>query len=461
MILAAGALAQIMAAAGVDQATAGPAAFRGDDPVLPTPFLMGTAGAAALAAVSLSAAEIWRLRGGGEQRVAMDARRGAMALRTNKYLRLDGQPLEMAWDPLSGFHRTADGWIQLHCQFPHFRDGVLRVLGCKPETEAASAALRAWRSQDFEDRMAGEGLPAFKLRSRREWRDHPQGIAVAGLPLMEIIKIGDSAPVPLPAADRPLSAIRALDLTRVIAGPTAGRTLAEYGADVMRVGAAHLPTIAPLVMDTGHGKRAADVDLREPAGHERLRDLIRGADIFSQSYRPGSLAARGFGPDDLHALRPGIICVSLSAWSHAGPWASRRGFDTLVQCATGLSDEQGAAGGPQHLPGSPLDYITGYLGAFGAMTALARRARDGGSYLVRVSLAQSANWLDNLGRTRDAAAARQVADPGCEDIADLLMTSKTPWGVLSHMKPLTDLSETPPRWDRPAVPLGTHPALWE
>jgi len=462
---AADALAQILEAAGVDLDVARQVDFRGSDPILPTPFLMATAGAAALAAVGLAAADLWRLRGGGDQRVIIDARRGALALRTHAYLRLNGQPLPEIWDPISGFHRTTDGWVQLHCQFPHFRDGVLQVLGCDHDAAAVAAALGVWRAQELEDRMAAAGLPVFKMRHQSEWRAHPQGQAVGDLPLLEIIKIGDSPPEPLPEplpkGDRPLGGLRVLDLTRVIAGPTTGRTLAEHGADVLRIGSPHLPSIEPLVMDTGHGKRAAFVDLREPTGVDQLKDLVRSADVFSQSYRPDSLQARGFGPEHLHALRPGIVCVSLSAWSHAGPWAARRGYDTLVQCATGLAEAQGDGTQPRHLPGSPLDYVSGYLAAFGAMTALDRRARQGGSYLVRVSLAQTAYWLDNLGRVADEMAARQSIEPTDQDIQDLLATSETPWGPLTHLKPLIGLSQTPPRWDRPVVPLGTHPAVWE
>lgn len=454
------ALSHILELAGLDPALGARVAMTGDDPVLPTPFLLGTAGAAVLGAVGVAATDLWRTRGGHDQGIDIDARRGALALRTVRYAGLETPWSATFPDDLSGFYPCVDGWVQLHCAFPHFHAGVLGELGCPDDPGAAPAVLAGLEAQAVEDRMGEAGLPVFKVRDRAAWRSHPQAAAVAGLPLMEIIKVGDSAPEPLPDAARPLTGVRVLDLTRVIAGPAAGRTLAEHGAHVLRISGPHLPAIESLVMDTGHGKRAAHVDLRSDDGTAALRGLVRDADVFSQNYRPGSLAARGFGPDTLHGMRPGIVCLSLSAWSHAGPWADRRGFDTLVQCATGLAHEQGGDA-PDHLPASALDYLAGYLGAFGVMAALTRRAHEGGSYLVRVSLAQTAHWLDGLGRVDGPGDPRQLADPTAADVADLLTTSATAWGELTHLKPLLGLSETPPRWDRPVVPLGTDQPLWE
>src|SRR4030095_7232474 len=240
-------------------------------------------------------------------------------------------------------------------------------------------------------------------RTQAEWARHPQGAAVAALPLMEIVRIGDSAPQPLPAGDRPLSGIRVLDLTRVLAGPTCARTLAEHGADVLKITGAHLPNLGNQEYDTGHGKLSAHLDLREPKDVEILRGLVREGDVFSQGYRPGTLGARGFAPEALATLRPGIVIVSLCAFSHVGPWASRRGFDTVVQTVSGITSRQGelfpgAEPGPQFYPVSAIDYLTGYLMAFGAIVALTRRAREGGSWLVRISLAQTGRWLVGRGQ---------------------------------------------------------------
>jgi hypothetical protein len=297
------------------------------------------------------------------------------------------------------------------------------------------------------------------VRTAAEWHAHPQGRAVAGLPLLEIVRIGDAPAAPPGGGERPLAGVRVLDLTRVIAGPVCGRTLAEHGADVLHLTAAHLPSFEHLVVDTGWGKLSARLDLRVDADRERLTTLLHDADVFCQSYRPGALAARGLGPADLAALRPGIVYVTISAYGHDGPWRDRRGFDSLVQSASGIAEEGGRAAGdetPRHLPGQALDHATGQLAAFGAMIALARRARGGGSHLVRVSLAQTARWLDGLGRVDGLG----VAEPTLADVEDLLETVQTPFGRARRIRPAARLTETPPGWSRPSVPLGTHEPAW-
>ena len=283
--------------------------------------------------------------------------------------------------------------------------------------------------------------------------------------MLEIIRIGDSNPEPLPAGNRPLSGIRVLDLTRVLAGPTCARTLAEHGADVLKITAAHLPNLGYQEWDTGHGKLSAQLDLRVPSDVETLRGLVRQADVFSQGYRPGSLANRGLSPEELAALRPGLVYVSLSAFGHTGPWASRRGFDTVVQTVSGMTIRQaeavpGKTPGPQFYPVSAIDYCTGYLMAFGAMVALARRAREGGSWLVRISLAQVGKWIVDRGEVPAAALKDVPIEFIAAELEHWSMVSETPSGPLRHLKPVVQLSETQPRWARPSVPLGYHRPEW-
>jgi hypothetical protein len=301
-------------------------------------------------------------------------------------------------------------------------------------------------------------------RTQAEWARHPQGAAVAALPLMEIMRIGDGDPVALPAGDRPLSGIRVLDLTRVLAGPTCGRTLAEHGADVLRITGAHLPSLGYQELDTGHGKLAAELDLRAEGDVDILRDLVRKADVFSQGYRPGTLASRGLSPEELAAIRPGLVYISLSAFGHVGPWASRRGFDTVVQTVSGMTIRQSEcipkSPGPQFYPVSAIDYCTGYLMAFGAMVALARRTREGGSWLVRISLAQVGKWIVDLGEVPPAALKGIPAEFTASELERWSAVSETPSGRLRHLKPAAQLSETPPHWARPAVPLGYHRPTW-
>ena len=197
-------------------------------------------------------------------------------------------------------------------------------------------------------------------------------------------------------------------------------------------------------------------------GKDTLQDLVKSADVFSQGYRPGTIAAKGFAPEALAELRPGIVCVSLCAFSHAGPWSHKRGFDSIVQCCSGLVHEQseGRYGVPLHLPAQCLDYVTGYLGAFGAMEALRRRATEGGSWLVRVSLVQTAHWLKRLGRFGTSEDARGMPDPSLTDVMDLTMETESPFGTIRHLAPAITMSETPSRWIRPPVPLTTNAPAW-
>jgi CoA-transferase family III len=303
------------------------------------------------------------------------------------------------------------------------------------------------------------------VRSKAEWAGHPQAQAIARLPLMEIIKVAESPPEALPEGDRPLAGIRVLDLTRVLAGPTGARTLAEHGADVLKITAAHLPSIGYQEYDTSHGKLSARLDLREADQLATLHGLVREADVFSQGYRPGTLDDRGLSPEALAQLRPGLVYISLSAFSHAGPWASRRGFDTVVQTVSGITARQGelfpgASPGPQFYPVSAIDYLTGYLMAFGAMVALARRAREGGSWLVRLSLAQIGKWLVDFGEVPEPTLKDVPADFPAADIQRWSIETATPMGRLGHLGPVVKLDLTPPRWARPSVPLGHHPPAW-
>jgi crotonobetainyl-CoA:carnitine CoA-transferase CaiB-like acyl-CoA transferase len=453
------ALDRLWRAAGGDPAALARVALTGDDPLLPTDYRIGAAASALVAASALAAAELWRARTGRAQAVAVDARGAVAAFRSERYLRVDGAPAGRR-DPLFGFYRAGDGrFVQIHSNLPHHHDGALRVLGCDGTRDAVAAAVAKWRAAALEDAFAAAHLPTGMVRTHDEWRAHPQGRAVAALPVLEIARIGDAPPEPAGAGPRPLSGVRVLDLTRVIAGPVCGRALAGHGADVLLVTAPHLPALPDLVIDTGLGKLSAQLDLRRPDDADRLRALVRGADVLCQSYRPGALAARGFGPEEAAALRPGLVYVTLSAFGHLGPWRGRRGFETIVQSVSGMAEAQGRARGldrPHHLPAQVVDHGTGYLAALGALVALGRRARDGGSWLVRVSLAQTAAWVDALGR----ADGGGVPDPTIEDVADLLAETDSPFGRLRHVVPAAVLSETPARWARPPVPLGTHPPAW-
>jgi crotonobetainyl-CoA:carnitine CoA-transferase CaiB-like acyl-CoA transferase len=456
------ALGELIGLAGLAEPQAGQIQITGDDPVFPTRYRIAASGAAAIAAAGYAAAELWRLRSGSSQSVAVDARAAAAALRSNRYLQVDGKTPDGPWDPLSGFYPVRDRrWISIHCNFPHHRDAALKVLGTPQEREAALRASATWDGFELEDAIHAAGGCAGLVRSAEEWLLHPQSAAVATQPLLEILRIGDAPPEPLPAGARPLEGVRVLDLTRVLAGPTCARALAEHGADVLKITAPHLPDSGAFEFDTGIGKRAAHLDLRDARDVETLRELASRADVFSQSYRPGALAGRGFAPEDLAQLRPGIVCVSLSAWGGTGPWHNRRGFDTIVQAVSGMALVSADGAKPKYLPVSAIDYISGYLMALGTMVALARRTTEGGSWLVRVALARTGRWITDQGQI-GAAGLRDIPEElNAEEIAWLTTETKSPLGRIRHLRPVAMLSETPTGWTRPPVPLGYDRPAWE
>ncbi|GAA0566763.1 CoA transferase [Craurococcus roseus] len=448
--------------AGLAPVALGPVELSGEEPALPSSFRVGAAAQATIAAVAPAAAAVHRRRGGPEQAARVSMRHAALEFRSEHWLRLDGAELPDSWDSVAGTYRCGDGRVvRLHTNFPHHREGVLRLLRSDGTREAVRDALRGWAALDFEDAAAAVGLCVTAMRGFAQWDAHPQGAAAAGLPPLRIERIGDAPPSPLPPlGERPLGGLRVLDLTRVIAGPVCGRTLAAHGAEVLHISAAHLPSFDNLLADTGRGKRTARLDLRTAEGRDALRSLAAGADVFLQGYRPGAVAAHGFAPAGLAALRPGVVCASLSAYGEVGPWGGRRGFDSLVQTASGFNVAEAEAAGvepPKPLPCQALDHASGYLLAFGTLAALLRRAEEGGSWHVRVSLAGTGAWLRGLGRLETGFAAPA---PRFGEIGDLLEESDSGWGRLLALRHSGVLEGTPPRWALPSVPLGTHAPAW-
>jgi crotonobetainyl-CoA:carnitine CoA-transferase CaiB-like acyl-CoA transferase len=443
-----------------DEAALDTITLTGREPVLPSSFAVGTIAQATIAAATLAAAELWRLRTGRRQRASVDMREAAIEFRSERYLRVDDKPAPEIWDRIAGLYRCGDGrWVRLHTNYPHHRDGVLKLLGCAYERAAVQEALQSWNAEALETAASEAGLVVTACRSFAEWDAHEQARAIAGLPLFSIDKIGDAPPKPLPAGNRPLAGLRVLDLTRVIAGPVCGRTLAAHGADVLLVTAPHLPATEVFVIDSGRGKLSTSLDLRQADARATLEGLLRQADVFVQGYRPGAIAHHGFGPADAARVRPGLIYVSLCAYGHAGPWAGRRGFDSLVQTASGFNDAEAQAAGarePKALPCQALDHGTGYLMAYAVMTALKRRAAEGGSFHVRASLAQTGFWLRGLGRVNGFGAP----DPAFDDVRDRLEEIDSGFGRLTAVKHAGVLTDTLARWERPSVPLGTHAPIW-
>ncbi|MEJ0020847.1 MAG: CoA transferase [Acetobacteraceae bacterium] len=433
----------------------------GSDPVLPSSFAIGTAAQVSIAAAALAASQVWQARGGSRQEVAVDMRHAATEFHSEHWIRIVGSAPEDPWDRIAGTYQCGDGrWVRLHTNFPHHRDGVLDLLNCAYDRDAVASALQAWTAFAFEDAAVAAGLCVTAMRSFAEWDAHPQGVAVPTLPVVTLTRIGDAPPLPLPRARRPLSGVRVLDLTRVIAGPVCGRTLAAHGADVLTIASPGVPNLPRLAVDTNRGKLTAHLELGDATGRAVLEELVRGADIFVQGYRPGAIARHGFAPEDTARLRPGIVHVSLSAYGAAGPWSGRRGFDSLVQTASGFNHAEAEAAGqtaPKPLPCQALDHASGYLLALGALAALHRRMTEGGSWHVQVSLARTGRWIRDLGRVADGLACPA---PALEGLGAFIEETDSGFGRLRAVRHAAQMAATPVRWDRPSMAFGSHPARW-
>jgi crotonobetainyl-CoA:carnitine CoA-transferase CaiB-like acyl-CoA transferase len=442
----------------------------GNEPVFPCRFPLASLSAAALAACGLAVSELWELRTGRRQQVGVGLRHAGASLLSFAFLRAPDIGIRGV-SPTIGLYRARDGrWIHLHGGFPHLAAGTLRILGCGEDRQAIAKAVQGWDAEALEEALAQARLCGAVVRSAEEWFAHPQGRALAALPVVEVVRIGEGQATPRFVAARPLSGIRVLDLTRVLAGPTCSRTLAEHGADVLRVTCPRLPDVEPFVVDTGHGKLSTVLDLDTAEDMERLKHLASESDVFVDGYRSGALERRGFGPQILCALGRGIVYVSVNCYGHRGPWRERAGWEQLAQSVTGLAYDHGGTEAPALVPAAACDYTTGYLAALGALVGLARRAREGGSWHVRASLCQTAMWIHRRGSdeltaprqasTHEAMITSRPSSFSAEEIAAFSTESVTAHGRIRHLAPALRLSETPPRWERPSAPLGTHPPVW-
>jgi crotonobetainyl-CoA:carnitine CoA-transferase CaiB-like acyl-CoA transferase len=435
--------------------------------MLNTRFAVADAAAAALAATGVAAAHIHGQRTGTTPRVTVNRRRAEASLLSFALQRFSDptRAPEQRLAPedrtaAAGFYPTRDGRIvYLHAGFPHNTSGLLALLDVADERAAVTAAVARHNGAELEAAIARAGLCGAMVRDAAEWDASLPGIALAARGVVDIVQVGDSEPMPFPSAvEQPLSGVRVLDLTRVLAGPTCARTLAMYGADALRIGAQYLPSIPLFVADTGLGKRAAFIDLKTEAGRDTLRGLVRDADVFSQGYRSGAMERLGFGVADVVRQRPGIVYVSINCYGHEGAWRARPGWEQLAQTVTGIAHAHGADlhghnESPTLQSAAVTDYTTGYLAAFGAMVALRERAERGGSYWVRVSLARTAMWLRSLGR---ADRLPETSALGADELATMRGRVDTTWGPLEYLAPPVELSGVRVEWKTPPVPLGTH-----
>ena len=446
---------------GLDASRVDGVTITGADPVLAAKFPIGEAAAAALAASGAGAAQLHAMRTGDTQSVSADVRHAAASLIGYLLQRseaLAGVRPGAAGLPLVSMYPTKDDrWVHLHGAFPRLADPTKRVLGIDTDDDRGliGAAVARWDAQDLEDALAEVRTCGAMIRTSKEWRSHDQGMALTAKPRVELVKIGDAPAEALEAATRPLERVRVLDVTRMLAGPACGRVLAEHGADVLAITSPNIENALAFVVDTGHGKRSAYLDLETTDDTERLRSLVHDADVFVQGFRSGALARRGFAPEQLAELRPGIVYVSINCYGHEGPFTERPGWEQLGQSVSGIAVQQGSEERPKLLPAAACDYTTGYLGALGTIAALVRRATEGGSWHVRVSLARTAMWFDDLGTTCDPDAASGT------DHESLMDTRDTAYGSpVTFLRPVVQMSKTPARWDVPTAPLGSHAPSW-
>ncbi|MFH8407493.1 CoA transferase [Streptomyces sp. NPDC018019] len=429
-------------------------------PVLP-------AARSAVAVCALAAAELTARRTGrAVPDVRVDDGAVATAFRSERHLLIDGRA-PAAFAPLSRFWRTADGWVRTHANYPHHRARLLAALGLPGTADVADVAaeLAGRRAEEAEETVYAAGGLAVAVRTPGRWAAHEQGAAVAARPLLTLESIGAGAPrrrlTALGTGDGPLlpaAGLRVLDLTRVIAGPVATRTLALLGADVLRLDAPHLPESPDAHGDTGFGKRSATLDLGSRSGRAALDALLATADVVVTGYRPGALDRYGLAPEALAERRPGLVVARLSAWGDHGPWRGRRGFDSLVQAATGIAVTEAATDGtPGALPAQALDHGTGYLLAAAVLRALTEQSRTGGTRLATLALARTAGWLVN-GPAEPPSAARPTAPP--YDPAPYLTETPSPLGHLRHALPPVTFDGGPANWHRPPGRLGADAPVW-
>jgi hypothetical protein len=419
-------------------------------------------GSALLAAAALHAG-----RGGQPWRnLRLDRRHVAAAVASEALARVNGEPAGAGFAPLSRFWPAADGWVRTHANYPWHREALLRALGCGEDPGAVAAAIAALGAAEAEDLVTGAGGVAAAVRTEADWRASPAGQAVAAAPLVEgslhrragwdgVYSIGGAPPRHRTAGSQPASGIRVLDLTRVIAGPVATRYLGALGADVLRLDSPARPELRRQSYDQLLGKRSALLDFGTPAGSARLHELLAGADVLVHGYRPHALDRFGLAPQALAERHPGLVVVSLSAWGRSGPWGERRGFDSIVQAASGIAVIESPDGErPGALPCQLLDHGTGYLCAATAMRALAAQATHGGTLFRELSLARTGHWLLSQPRTTMTATA---AD---RDPEAWLTTVASAAGPVSVIRPPGQLAGRELAWPSPLSGYGSDQPGW-
>ncbi|MGW0795451.1 CoA transferase [Streptomyces sp. NPDC002692] len=476
------ALREVLSSVGLHpEDSGGDITFIGADPVVPSIMRLGAVPALGMTAKSVALAALWRRRTGEGQDITMDLRKAPHRLcpfYDKKWELLNGYPGGTPSDPANplgfDFYRTRDGrWVMPLNPYPKIKNAVYKLLRTWPEKQAVADAVSKWNAVDLE--QAGEeiGVVMPMLRTTEEFLREPAYEYIAQQPLIKIEKIGDSEPEPpSAAAAQPLSGVRALGMGHIIAGAGVGRDLAQHGADVLNVWRPNELEHDATYNTANVGVRSTTLDPYGAEGRARIRELLRGADIFYANRRPGYLEKIGLSAEEAAAVRPGIIHVSIHLAGETGPWAHRVGFDQTAGALTGImlmEGEDGIAAGPTSTPALPYisvvnDYVLSWLATTGALAALMRRATDGGSYRVTLNLTRIATWILSLGLfDRDYAHATAL-DPDPASAHAYLdpdtFTAETPCG---HYQGVTDqivMSGTPGHFRDILLPRGSSAPLW-
>ncbi|MCM6778924.1 CoA transferase [Nocardia sp. CDC159] len=467
-------LAAVLASAGLaPEDSGGEIAFQGMDPIVSSTLALASAPALALVAKSVAQAKLLRLRGGPGQDIAMDLRRAPHRLcpfYDHKWEKLNGLVPGLAWDvdglSYGGFYHTADDrWVYPQLLYPKLKTDLLRLLDATDSPAAVTHRIAGWKAAELEEAAAAAGVVLTMARSLPEFLAERQYREVlADMPLIEIEKIGDSAPEPLPSgAAAPMAGIRALGHAHIIAGAGIGRTLSLHGADVLNIWR-HTDIEADFLYHTANvGVRSSLLDLGDADHVATLRALLRDADVFFANRRPGYLARHGLSAEQVAELRPGIVHVSVSLFGETGPWADRVGFDQSAGTATGMALLEGTEDAPR-LPivGVVNDWIMPWLATVGIAAALERRAREGGSYRIRMCLSRVALWIMSLGLFDKHHVAEILAAPGEEHLYldPETFAIDSPLGHYTSVTEQVHMSETPGRFPFGLLPRGSSRPQW-
>lgn len=437
-----------------------PVSLDGPGDLLPSVYEVGALATASIGLATAAAARLLSVRRGEPPRaVRIDRRHAAVAFRSERYASPIGWTLPPVWDPIAGDYAAKDGWIRLHTNYRSHRAAVLRVLGVNEARHEVEAGVRSWLAEDLETAVIAEGGSAAAMRSTEEFRAHPQGRALANEPMFSFTERAAFPPELSPRPRVPLEGVRVLDLTRVIAGPVCTRFLAAYGASVLRVDPPGFEEVGALLVETTGGKLCTSLDLRTEQGRTIFERLVATAHVVVIGYRSDALARLGLDDAWFSHTNPRVVRVLHDAYGWTGPWARRRGFDSLVQMSAGIAAkgrETTKGERPFPLPAQALDHATGYLGAAAACHALTRLLSSSVAGDVRLSLARTARALTELGDDGDPRGpelARADVDLYREDIA-------TPWGRLLRVRCPGSIAGIAPELRLPPGPLGKDEPRW-